>query len=128
MNLGRAFVTVSGLTAVSRVLGFLRDILFAAVLGTSIGADAFLVAFKLPNFFRRLFAEGAFNAAFVPMFAAMLEGEGRDRARRLASEILAVLLLVAGRRDGALRDRHALGHAGAGAGVCRRAGEVRACR
>ena len=94
MNLGRAFVTVSGLTAVSRVLGFLRDILFAAVLGTSTGADAFLVAFKLPNFFRRLFAEGAFNAAFVPMFAGMLEAEGRDRARRLASEILAVLLLV----------------------------------
>ncbi len=94
MNLGRAFVTVSGLTAISRVLGFLRDLLFAAALGAGLAADAFLVAFKLPNFFRRLFAEGAFNAAFVPMFAGKLEGEGEADARRLADETLAVLLFA----------------------------------
>jgi putative peptidoglycan lipid II flippase len=94
MNLARAFVTVSGLTAVSRVLGFIRDMLFAAALGAGIGADAFLVAFKLPNFFRRLFAEGAFNAAFIPMFAGRLEGEGKAEAKRLADETMAVLLLV----------------------------------
>ncbi|MBC6438968.1 MAG: murein biosynthesis integral membrane protein MurJ [Rhodospirillales bacterium] len=94
MNLGRAFVTVSGLTIISRILGFLRDMLFAAALGAGIAADAFLVAFKLPNFFRRLFAEGAFNAAFIPMFAGKLEGEGKAEAKRLADETMAVLLLV----------------------------------
>ncbi len=94
MNLARAFVTVSGLTAVSRVLGFVRDMLFAAALGAGVGADAFLIAFKLPNFFRSLFAEGAFNAAFIPMFAGKLEGEGKADAKRLADETMAVLLLV----------------------------------
>ncbi len=94
MNLARAFVTVSGLTAISRVLGFVRDMLFAAALGAGIGADAFLVAFKLPNFFRRLFAEGAFNAAFIPMFAGRLEGEGKEEAKRLADETMAILLLA----------------------------------
>ncbi|MBT6510823.1 MAG: lipid II flippase MurJ, partial [Rhodospirillaceae bacterium] len=94
MNLARAFVTVSGLTALSRVLGFVRDMLFAAALGAGISADAFLVAFKLPNFFRHLFAEGAFNAAFIPMFAGRLEGEGKAEAKRLADETMAILLLV----------------------------------
>jgi len=94
MNLARAFVAVSGLTALSRVLGFVRDMLFAAALGAGISADAFLVAFKLPNFFRRLFAEGAFNAAFIPMFAGSLEGEGKAEAKRLADETMAVLLLA----------------------------------
>jgi putative peptidoglycan lipid II flippase len=92
MNLVRAFATVSGLTLVSRLLGYVRDVLFAALLGTGSAADAFFVAFKLPNFFRRLFAEGAFSAAFVPMFAGRLEAEGPEAARRLASEALAVLV------------------------------------
>ncbi len=94
MNLHRAFATVGGFTAASRALGFLRDVLVAAALGAGPVADAFLVAFKLPNFFRRLFAEGAFNAAFVPLFAARLEDAGKGPARRLASEILAVLFVV----------------------------------
>ncbi len=94
MNLTRAFLTVSGLTAASRVLGFVRDVLFAAALGTGWVADAFLVAFKLPNFFRRLLAEGAFNAVFIPLFARSLEGEGEAAARRLANEVLAVLAVV----------------------------------
>ncbi len=94
MTLGKAFLTVSGLTAVSRVLGFFRDVLFAAVLGTGIAADAFLVAFKLPNFFRRLLAEGAFNAVFIPIFARRLENEGEASARRFADEALAVLAVV----------------------------------
>ncbi|MEM7124186.1 MAG: murein biosynthesis integral membrane protein MurJ [Pseudomonadota bacterium] len=92
MNLARAFVTVSGLTLVSRVLGYARDVLFAALLGTGLAADAFFVAFKLPNFFRRLFAEGAFSAAFVPMFAGKLETDGNEAARRLASDALAMLV------------------------------------
>lgn len=94
MNLYRSFATVGGLTMVSRVLGFVRDILIAAVLGTGAVADAFFVAFKLPNLFRRLFAEGAFNSAFVPMFAKVLEGEGRGAAKRFAEDALAGLTYV----------------------------------
>jgi putative peptidoglycan lipid II flippase len=94
MKLYRAFATVGGLTMVSRVLGFLRDILIAATLGTGAVADAFFVAFRFPNLFRRLFGEGAFNSAFVPLFAKRLEGEGREAARAFAEEALAGLLLV----------------------------------
>jgi len=79
---------------VSRVLGFARDILIAALLGAGPVADAFFVAFKLPNFFRRLFAEGAFNAAFVPLYAGKLAAEGEARARDFAEDTLAVLLAI----------------------------------
>ena len=92
MNLARSFATVGGFTMISRVLGFLRDILIAAVLGTGPVADAFFVAFRFPNLFRRLFAEGAFNAAFVPLFARELEGGGAQAARRFAEEAASVLL------------------------------------
>jgi putative peptidoglycan lipid II flippase len=94
MALYRAFATVGGLTLVSRVLGFVRDVLIAAVLGTGAVADAFFVAFRLPNLFRRLFAEGAFNSAFVPLFAKTLEGEGRPAAKRFAEEALSGLTYV----------------------------------
>jgi len=94
MNLLKAFATVGGMTMISRVLGFVRDILIAAVLGTGPVADAFFVAFKFPNLFRRLFAEGAFNSAFVPLFAKRLEGEGAKSARQFAEEAFAVLLTV----------------------------------
>jgi putative peptidoglycan lipid II flippase len=94
MSLYRSFATVGGLTMVSRVLGFVRDILIAAVLGTGLVADAFFVAFRLPNLFRRLFAEGAFNSAFVPLFAKTLEGEGRPAAKRFAEDALAGLTYV----------------------------------
>ena len=66
MSLGRAFRQIGGLTALSRVLGFIRDIVFAAFLGAGGAADAFLVALKLPNMFRRLSAEGAMTNAFLP--------------------------------------------------------------
>jgi putative peptidoglycan lipid II flippase len=94
MKLYRAFATVGGLTMISRLLGFGRDILIAATLGTGLVADAFFVAFRFPNLFRRLFAEGAFNAAFVPLFAKRLEGEGADAARAFAEEAMAGLLAV----------------------------------
>lgn len=87
----RSFATVGSLTAASRVLGFLRDILIAAALGTGPVADAFFVAFRFPNLFRRLFAEGAFNAAFVPLFAARLERDGAAAAKEFAEQALAVL-------------------------------------
>ena len=94
MKLYRSFATVGGLTMVSRVLGFVRDILFAWAFGSGWVADAFNVAFRFPNLFRRLFGEGAFNSAFIPLFAKKLEGEGPDAARRFAEEAMAGLLLV----------------------------------
>ena len=92
MALARWAATVGGYTMGSRVLGFLRDILIASVLGAGPVADAFFVAFKLPNFLRRLFAEGAFNAAFVPLFAGTLERDGREAAKSFAEDVLTVLL------------------------------------
>ncbi len=80
MSLLRSIATIGGLTAVSRVLGFIRDVLTAALLGTGPVADAFFVALRLPNLFRALFAEGAFSAAFVPLFVGTLQSEGRSQA------------------------------------------------
>lgn len=94
MSLVRNFATVGGATLISRVLGFVRDILMAAALGTGPVADAFVVAFRFPNLFRRIFAEGAFNSAFIPLFARRLEGEGREQARQFAQQALAGLLAV----------------------------------
>jgi putative peptidoglycan lipid II flippase len=79
---------------ISRILGFVRDIMIAFVLGTGAVADSFFVAFRFPNLFRRLFGEGAFNAAFVPIFARSLEGDGKEGARRFAEEVLAALLFI----------------------------------
>lgn len=94
MALFRSIATVGGYTMASRVLGFVRDVLVAAYLGAGPVADAFFVAFKFPNFFRRLFAEGAFNAAFVPMFAGRIATAGKETAKRFAEDTMAVLLTV----------------------------------
>ena len=88
----RFAATVGGFTLLSRVLGFARDILIAVFLGASAAGDAFFISFKLPNLFRRLFAEGAFNLAFVPMFTSALASDGRAAARVFAEDALAVLL------------------------------------
>ncbi len=87
----RNVLTVGGWTMASRVLGFARDMLIAAMLGAGPVADAFFVALKLPNLFRRLFGEGAFNAAFVPAFSGLLAAEGRPSAHRFAEETFAVM-------------------------------------
>lgn len=87
----RGIITVGGWTMGSRVLGFARDMLIAALAGTGGVADAFFVANKLPNMFRRLFGEGAFNAAFVPEFTGLLATEGHDAARSFASQAISVL-------------------------------------
>jgi putative peptidoglycan lipid II flippase len=94
MHLLRSVTTIAGFTAISRVLGFARDILIASFLGAGPIADAFFVAFKFPNFFRRLFAEGAFNAAFVPLFTRLHTSEGLEKATRNAEQIIAVLSLT----------------------------------
>jgi putative peptidoglycan lipid II flippase len=93
-TLYRSFLSVGGLTLVSRVFGFLRDALMAAVLGAGPAADAFYAAFRFPNLFRRLFAEGAFNTAFVPVFSGALEQQGADHARELGARIMAWLTVV----------------------------------
>ena len=89
----RAIATVGGWTMLSRILGFCRDILIAAKLGAGPMADAFFVALKLPNLFRRLFGEGAFNAAFVPAFAAALTRQGPAVARQLAERLATLMAL-----------------------------------
>lgn len=92
MSLARRVATVGGLTMISRVLGFFRDQLVAIVLGTGPVSQAFIVAQRFPNLFRALFAEGAFNAAFVPQFAARIEAEGEKSAHQFAVEVFSVLL------------------------------------
>ena len=94
MALLRSVATVGGYTMVSRILGFVREMLVAAFLGASPVSDAFFVALRLPNMFRSLFAEGAFSAAFVPLFAGKIAEDGREAARRFAEDALAVLLLA----------------------------------
>lgn len=89
--------SVGGWTMVSRILGFIRDLLMAGFLGASFAADAFFIAFKLPNFFRRLFAEGAFSAGFVPLFARYLaedEKKGATHANRFARDVLGWLSTI----------------------------------
>jgi putative peptidoglycan lipid II flippase len=86
--------TVGGLTLISRITGFVRDIVMAAVLGAGPIADAFFVAFRLPNHFRAIFAEGAFSAAFVPAYARTLEQEGLNAARRFADRIAAAMVVL----------------------------------
>ena len=87
--------TIGGLTAVSRVFGFVRDMITARVLGAGLAADAWQLAFTLPNTFRRLFAEGAFSVAFVPMYSRALHGEGGEAAaERFATDVLAVFVWV----------------------------------
>jgi putative peptidoglycan lipid II flippase len=88
--LGRIF-TVGGLTLLSRFTGFARDILLAAVLGAGPIADAFFVALRLPNHFRAIFAEGAFNAAFVPAYARIHQQHGDDAAKLFADRIFTLL-------------------------------------
>lgn len=97
MSLIRAATTVGGFTLASRAVGMVREIMMARFLGAGFAADAFLVAFRLPNLFRSLFAEGAFTAAFVPMVSAKLGGEHGKNIRaavRFTEQALAFLLPV----------------------------------
>lgn len=98
MSLVKNSITVGGLTLVSRVLGLVRDMLMARFVGAGMASDAFLIAWRLPNLFRALFAEGAFAAVFVPMFNRRMAevdaerpGEGLEAARQFAGQILSVL-------------------------------------
>ena len=90
----KRIATVGGLTLLSRLTGFVRDVVMAAVLGAGPIADAFFVAFRLPNHFRAIFAEGAFAAAFVPAYARTLEQAGIDAAKLFADQIAAALTAI----------------------------------
>ena len=90
----QAFRQIGSLTAISRVVGFFRDIAFASFLGAGLAADAFLVALKLPNMFRRMTAEGAMTNAFLPSFTKVRVDDGRDAAIRLAAEAQIILIIV----------------------------------
>src|SRR5881392_1983113 len=97
MNLLRALTTISGMTLVSRITGLARESLKAAAFGAGVQMDAFEVAFRLPNLLRRLFAEGAFSQAFVPILAEYRRQKGDEATRDLASRVatlLAIVLLV----------------------------------
>ena len=89
-------MTVSGLTLVSRILGFLRDVLIARFVGTGPVADAFVAAFRFPNMFRRIFGEGAYNAAFVPLFGRKCEEDGREAAVGFARNTFSALVWAVG--------------------------------
>lgn len=94
MSLLKKFATVASGTLMSRVFGFIREMIMAAALGTGPVADAFNAAFRFPNTFRRLFAEGAFNSAFVPLFAKQIEEEGIESARKFSEEVFGVLFSI----------------------------------
>jgi putative peptidoglycan lipid II flippase len=93
MNLIKSTGTFSFFTIISRLLGYLRDILIAVFLGTGPLADAFFVAFRIPNTFRRLFSEGAFNAAFVPSYASELS-QGKDNSEKFATDVFNLLIII----------------------------------
>ena len=94
MSLIKSFTTVGTFTIVSRIFGFLRDFLMAEFIGAGLIMDALVIAIKVPSFFRRLFAEGAFNATFVPLFAGALSTKGKQEAQTYAEEIMSFLVLI----------------------------------
>ena len=112
-------LTVGGFTLLSRVTGFVRDIMLAAILGAGPVADAFFVALRLPNHFRAIFAEGAFNAAFVPAYARIREQGGPDPAQAVRRPHLHAAGCEPGRAARGRARLHAGGDLAAGAGLQR---------
>src|SRR5215472_14757037 len=94
MNLLRALATVSSITFVSRILGFIRDMLIARLFGAGLATDAFFVAFRIPNLLRRLFAEGAFSQAFVPILAEYRTQKGQRATKELADHVATLLTWI----------------------------------
>ena len=90
----KATSTVSLMTFLSRIMGFCRDMVFAAMFGATLGFDAFLLAFKIPNFFRRLFAEGAFSQAFVPILAEYTQTKSKEEVQVLVNKVSGNLTMV----------------------------------
>jgi putative peptidoglycan lipid II flippase len=94
MNLLKALATISSMTLLSRILGFVRDTVIARIFGAGLMTDAFFVAFKIPNLLRRLFAEGAFSQAFVPILGEYKSRRGADETRQLVDRVTGMLALA----------------------------------
>ena len=94
MNLLKALATVSSMTLLSRILGFVRDAIIARIFGAGLATDAFFVAFRIPNLLRRMFAEGAFSQAFVPVLAEHRSRQGEAETRLLVDRVATLLLLA----------------------------------
>ncbi len=94
MNLLKSLATISGLTLVSRILAFARDVLIAGIFGAGIANDAYVLATRLPNLLRRMFAEGAFSQAFVPIFGEYKQRRGHDETKLLVDHVTAMLALM----------------------------------
>jgi putative peptidoglycan lipid II flippase len=94
MNLLKALAAISSLTLLSRILAFVRDVLIARIFGAGMATDAFFVAFKLPNLLRRLFAEGAFSQAFVPIFGEYKSRKGHDETKLLVDHVTTLLAII----------------------------------
>ena len=122
----KKILTVGGYTLLSRLTGFMRDIMLAAILGAGPTADAFFVAFRLPNHFRAIFAEGAFNAAFIPAYARIRTPGRRQGGGPVRRPHLHAAVRVAGRAVGAGAGFHAASDRAAGAGLFARAAAIRA--
>ncbi|MBX9758090.1 MAG: murein biosynthesis integral membrane protein MurJ [Beijerinckiaceae bacterium] len=90
--MGRSLASVGGFTLLSRITGFVRDVVMGAILGAGMLADAFTIAFRLPNHFRAIFGEGAFNAAYVPSYSRVLEQEGAAQAKHFSAQLFTLLL------------------------------------
>ena len=112
-NLAKSTSVVGGMTLMSRIMGFLRDIIFARFFGAGVGMDVFVVAFQIPNFLRRLFGEGAFSQAFVPVLAEYENQRDHQQVQDLVDRVAGTLGLIlfgltAGRRVGGAGADHAL--------------------
>src|ERR1035437_20040 len=94
MNLLKSLATISGLTLVSRILAFARDMLIARIFGAGMANDAYIIATRLPNLLRRLFAEGAFSQAFVPIFGEYKKQRGHEETRLLVDHVTTMLALI----------------------------------
>ena len=94
MNLLKTLATVSSMTLLSRILGFVRDFVIARTFGAGMMTDAFFVAFKLPNLLRRLFAEGAFSQAFVPILGEYKNRRGEAETKQLIDRVSTLLFLI----------------------------------
>ena len=128
MNLLKSLAAVSSITMLSRVLGFVRDTLIARTFGAGMATDAFFIAFKLPNLLRRIFAEGAFSQAFVPILAEYKSQKGEEATRTFIAYVSGLLTLVLALVTAVGHDRRAVGHLGDRAGFHRYAGKIRADR
>ena len=94
MNILKSFSFMTIYTFLSRILGYIRDLIFAFIFGASANADSFLLAFRLPNLFRRLFAEGAINNALVPLYIDIKKKSDRKKAELFSNQVLSYLIII----------------------------------